>query len=335
MKILITGVAGLIGSNFARWLFEHTEHKVHGVDNLSCGLRSNIPWSLSWDNITLGCGSNQFESMMHTFQPDVVYHFAAYAAECLSPFVRRFNYLNNLVATAEVVNACLNCGTKRLVFTSSMATYGRGAPPFDEADPCWPIDPYGVAKLACERDIQIAGEQHGLEWCIIRPHNVYGPGQICTQKYRNVFGIWMNRFQHKETLRIYGDGNQMRAFSYIEDILPCLLEAGTCPEAAGQIINLGGCKPVRINDAAAILCRVLGPGAKIEHCDARHEVQFAWSTTEKSTRILGYQDRTILDSGLRHMWTWAKDLVHDIPSLPHLEVERGLPIYWRPAPSVV
>ena len=86
-----------------------------------------------------------------------MFHFAAYAAEGLSPFIRRFNYTNNLVATANVVNMCIKYNVQRLVFTSSMAVYGIGTPPFDETHAPNPTDPYGVAKYACEMDIQTDG----------------------------------------------------------------------------------------------------------------------------------------------------------------------------------
>src|SRR5690606_11980832 len=115
---------------------------------------------------------------------EYVYHFAAYAAEGLSPFIRQYNYTNNLVSTANIVNKCIEFSVKRLIFTSSMAVYGAGNPPFNESDATAPIDPYGVAKLACEMDIRIAGDQHGLDWCIIRPHNVYGDNQNIWDRYR-------------------------------------------------------------------------------------------------------------------------------------------------------
>ena len=102
-----------------------------------------------------------------------------------------------------------------------MATYGNGNGeiPFTEETPQIPIDPYGVAKLACEMDIKIAGEQHRLDWCIIRPHNVYGDKQNIWDVYRNVLGIWMYQLLNNEDITIYGDGTQTRAFSHIDDIL--------------------------------------------------------------------------------------------------------------------
>lgn len=326
MKILITGIAGLLGSNLAKWIIANTDNEVVGIDDLSCGLEANIPRDLHWHRKQLG--HDVCERIFEDERPDVVYHFAAYAAECLSPFIRTFNYRNNLVATAELVNACINHRVQRLVFTSSMAVYGDGDPPFEETDWCHPIDPYGNAKLACERDIQIAGQQHGLPWTIIRPHNVYGPGQVITQQYRNVFGIWMWRHMHGETMRIYGDGSQQRAFSYIGDILQPLYLAGTKPDASRQVINLGGSRPVTINQAAHALADVMGDLPAIEYCQPRHEVHQAWCTTDKSERLLGYRDATSLEDGLHAMWDWARRTDQQCAPTPPIEVEDGMPDYW-------
>lgn len=91
----------------------------------------------------------------------------------MSPFIRKFNYENNLISTTNIINECIRYDVKRLVFTSSMAVYGNAIAPFKEDYIPNPIDPYGIAKYACEMDISVAGKQHGLDWCIIRPHNVY------------------------------------------------------------------------------------------------------------------------------------------------------------------
>jgi len=326
--ILITGVAGLIGSNFARWLLAHTDHEVVGIADLSCGLRSNIPDAIdTWYDATIG--TDEIGEIFEAEKPDIVYHFAAYAAEGLSPFIRCYNYRNNLVATADVVNQCITHKVQRLVFTSSMAVYGNGNPPFDEVDHRQPIDPYGIAKAAAEQDIQIAGLQHGLDWCIIRPHNVYGPGQVYGQQYRNVLTIWMNRYRRGLPLRIYGAGSQRRAFSYVGDCLPCLYAAGLSAEASHQVVNLGGERDVSILEVAELLTELL-PGATLEHCEPRHEVKHAWCTTEKSKQLLGYVEHTSLETGLCQLWNWlsTQPIEHDPPTID-MEVTEGLYSFWR------
>ena len=194
MNILITGVAGLLGSRLADWIIENQpDAKIVGIDDLSGGYYENINKNVTFYQLNLVDDNIDWIFNIHKF--DYVYHMAAYAAEGLSPFIRSYNYQNNLVATSRIINECIKYDVKRLIFTSTLAVYGHGdGNIFDEKQIPKPIDPYGVAKYGCEMDIQIAGEQHGLDWCIIRPHNVYGVNQNIWDKYRNVLGIWM--YQH-------------------------------------------------------------------------------------------------------------------------------------------
>lgn len=326
--ILITGVAGLIGSRMATWVLDNiSEARVVGVDDLSGGYTENVDPRVEFHK--MDCVSDEFTALVESIKPKFVYHFAAYAAEGLSPFIRKHNYQNNLMSTANVVNACINNNVSRLVFTSSMAVYGDSTPPFDETMIRNPIDPYGVAKSSCERDIEIAGEQHGLDWCIIRPHNVYGRNQNIWDKYRNVLGIWMYRYINGNSLTIYGNGEQKRAFSYIDDCLEPFWRAAVLPEASKQIINLGGTKEYSINEAADALISVMGGGDK-EYLEGRHEVKYAWSTWQKSVDILGYKDTISLEEGLDLMWNWAKTQPNrQQKKWNSYEVDKGIYSYWK------
>jgi UDP-glucose 4-epimerase len=356
ITVLITGIAGHIGSALARWILDKVpDCRIVGIDDLSCGYRENIPRNsqlatpnsqlpndtrITWHRVSLGDGLRQSDlaAVSADARPDYVFHLAAYAAEGLSPFCRLYNYRSNLLATAEVLNAILEMGTvKRLVYTSSIAVYGRGSPPFGEGAACRPIDPYGVAKLACEQDIRIAGEQHGLDWCILRPHNVYGPGQSLWQKYRNVLGIWMAQHLQGKPLTIFGDGSQRRAFSFIYDCLPAIWRAAIEPTASRQTINLGGIEPITIWQVARQLAEVMDEKGEVrlEILPTRHEVAAAWCTAGKSRQFLGYEDRTPLAAGLAAMWQWARDAWHRYPErrgsherIP-IELRRGLYGAWR------
>ena len=210
-----------------------------------------------------------------------------------------------------------------------MAVYGHGKSPFDERDIPEPVDPYGVAKYACEMDIKIAGEQHGLDWCIIRPHNVYGEKQNIWDKYRNVLGIWMYQYINKEPMTIFGDGEQTRAFSYIGDCIEPLYKAGMQPNCSKEIINLGGTKFYTINEANKILRDVIGGGEKV-HKEARHEVKDAHSTWSKSEKLLEYKDVTSLHDGLQQMWVWAKTQPNNMRKFwESYEIEKGVYEYWE------
>ena len=310
----------------AEWVLEnHPSCQIIGIDDLSGGYKEHVPTQVEFHALDLA--KDEISSLFKGV--DIVYHFAAYAAEGLSPFIRKFNYSCNLVATANVVNACIEHQVGRLVFTSSMAVYGVGTPPFQETDIPSPIDPYGVAKFACEMDIKIAGEQHGLDWCIIRPHNVYGRNQNIWDRYRNVLGIWMYQYKKGLPFTIFGDGSQQRAFSSIDDCLVPLWKAGTDPRASKQIINIGSWKYYCIKEASEVLKKVIGDG-DTKHEEARHEVKDALPSHEKSVQLLDYEDKTSLESGLRDMWNWAKNQP-DRPqkSWDSYELEKGIYGFWK------
>lgn len=329
-SILITGNAGLLGSKMADWLLVyHPEYEVVGIDNLFGGYLDNIDpkvifykRDLTTDSITDIFDKHEFE---------YVFHFAAYAPEGLSTFMRMFTDKNNMLSTDNIINECVNHKVKRLVFTSSMAVYGNGehyGKRFKEYDTPHPLDPYAVSKYACELNIKNAGSIHGLDWCIIRPHNLYGTKQNIWDRYRNVLGIWMYRTLKNEPIYIYGDGKQTRAFSYVDDCLEPLWAAATSPRASKQIINLGATKGYTIKEAAEILCSITG-AQNIEYKEARYEVKHAVPSSAKSKDILGYEDKTTLEEGIKTMWEWAMEQPERTQFIPEkYEIEHGIYGYW-------
>jgi UDP-glucose 4-epimerase len=329
MKVLITGVAGLLGSRLADYIIENVPNvEVVGIDDLSGGYKENVNSKVTfWEmNLVEHPIENCFEN--HKF--DYVFHLAAYAAEGLSPFIRQYNYENNLVATARILNQCIKHNVKRLVFTSTLAVYGHGEGGiFDEKQQQTPIDPYGVAKYGCEMDIQIAGEQHGLDWCIIRPHNVYGRNQNIWDKYRNVLGIWMYQHLNGLPMTIFGDGEQTRAFSCIDDIVEPLWKSAILPTASKEIINLGGVEEWTVNKACEVLRNVIG-GGEVVYKEGRHEVKHAIPTWQKSIDILGFEHKTNFEDGLKDMWEWAQkqprrnQFVWDT-----YELDNGIYSFWK------
>ncbi|MDC1392000.1 NAD-dependent epimerase/dehydratase family protein [Flavobacteriaceae bacterium] len=328
-KVLITGIAGLIGSRLADWIIENKpDVEIIGVDDLSGGYIENINPKVEFWKMDLVDGP--VENIFISHKIDYVFHFAAYAAEGLSPFIRAYNYDNNLKATARIVNECIKNDIKRLVFTSTLAVYGHGSGGiFEETQQPAPIDPYGVAKYACEMDIQIAGEQHGLDWCIIRPHNVYGLKQNIWDKYRNVLGIWMFQHINGKPMTIFGDGKQTRAFSYIDDSLEPLWNSAVLSEASKQIINLGGIEEISIKDASTILRDVIGQG-EIVHLEARHEVKHSIPTFQKSVDIIGFKHLTSMSEGLTNMWEWAKKQPMKEQFIwEEYELEKGIYSFWK------
>lgn len=330
-SILITGVAGLIGSRMSDWIIEnHPEYEVVGIDNLFGGYIENVndkvvfyKRDLSTDNI-----SDIFEQ----YKFEYVYHFAAYAAEGLSPFMRKFNYSNNVLSTVNIINNCINYGVKRLIYTSSMSVYGWGLKKgysFSEDDRPEPIDPYAISKYACELDIKVAGEQHGLDWCIVRPHNVYGIKQNIWDKYRNVLGIWMVQAISNKPMTIYGDGEQTRAFSYIDDCLESFWNAAILTEASKEIINVGGEYGHTINEAMKTFINISGYD-NVVYMEPRHEVKYAVPSCIKSKEILGYNQTTSLEEGLKSMWEWAKTQPKRTQyKWENYEINKGIYEYWK------
>ena len=329
MKVLITGVAGLLGSRLADYIIENVPNaEVVGIDDLSGGYKENVNPKIEFWQMDLL--THPIENCFEVNKFDYVFHLAAYAAEGLSPFIRQYNYENNLVVTSRIVNQCIKHNVKRLVFTSTLAVYGHGEGGiFDENQQQAPIDPYGVAKYACEMDIQIAGEQHGLDWCIIRPHNVYGRNQNIWDKYRNVLGIWMYQHLNGLPMTIFGDGEQTRAFSCIDDIVEPLWKSAILSEASKEIINLGGIEEWTINDACKVLQEVVG-GGTINYKEGRHEVKHAIPTWQKSIDILGFEHKIELKDGLKDMWEWAqKQPKREQFVWDSYEIDNGIYSFWK------
>lgn len=330
-SILITGVAGLLGSRLADWIIEnHGEYDVVGIDNLFGGYIENVNEKVVFYKRDLSC--DDLSDIFEKHDIKYVFHFAAYAPEGLSYFMPMFNDTSNMLATDNVIKECVKNNVKRLVYTSSMAVYGWGkndGKPFNEDDTPSPIDPYGVAKYACEQNIKIMGDHFGLDWCIIRPHNVYGVKQNIWDRYRNVLGIWMYQILNDEPMLIYGDGEQTRAFSFIDDCLEAFWNAAVREEASKQIVNVGGEIGYTINEAAKALCEITGYD-KVEHREARHEVKHATTTADKSKKILGYKQSTTLKDGLIQMWEWAKTQPkREQYKWENYEIEKGIYTYWK------
>ena len=330
MKILVTGIAGLLGSRLADWIIKNTDHQVVGIDDLSGGYVENIPQGCNFyaENIV---NLSKIKEIFEKEKPDIVYHFAAYAAEGLSPFIRKYNYENNLIASTNLITSAIQHGVKRFVFASSMSVYGdKYEPPFSEELQQFPIDPYGIAKYSVEQDLRVAYEQHGLEYTIVRPHNFYGVNQNIWDKYRNVLGIWMYQIMNEMQPTIFGDGEQRRAFSYVDDSIIPFWNASQKDECVNQTINLGGIKDYSINEACSILLKVTGTKLKPVYLEQRHEAKHAWSTWDKSVDLLEFDHKVDLEEGLTKMWEWAKSQPNRERFVwENYELDKGLYKYWK------
>jgi UDP-glucose 4-epimerase len=264
---------------------------------------------------------------------ELVYHLAAYAAEGLSHFIKRFNYTNNVIGSVNLINASVNNDVDCFVFTSSIAVYGANQVPMREDMRPEPEDSYGIAKLAVERELAVSHEMWGLDYSILRPHNVYGELQNIGDRYRNVLGIYVNQIMQGEPLSIFGDGEQTRAFSYVGDVAPAIAEAPFTPGARGEVFNVGADRPYTVNQLADVVRAAMGaPDHPVVHLDARNEVVHAYADHSKTRRVFGERETTPLELGVRRMADWAREHgPRATESFGAIEVERGLPDSWREA----
>lgn len=324
---LVTGGAGFIGSHVASELIQKG-HTVVILDDLSGGNRDNIPPRAQFEHGSI-LDHALIQSLFEKYSFDNVFHLAAYAAEGLSHFIKRFNYQNNLIGSVNLINASVNHSVKCFVFTSSIAVYGHAPLPMTEETVPLPLDSYGIAKYAVESELQISHEIFGLNYVIFRPHNVYGEHQNIGDRYRNVIGIFMNQIMQGQPLTVFGDGSQTRAFSYIGDIAPIIASAVDTPQAYNQIFNIGADTPYAINDLAQSVMRAMAIQGEIVHLPARHEVSHAYSDHSKLQRIFGERATTSLDQGLARMAAWAKVVGPRVsPSFKDIEIARNLPPIW-------
>ena len=301
---LVTGGAGFIGSHVARWCVD-MGHQVVVLDDLSGGFADQVP-----EGAELVRGSVTDErlvsSLFERHRFDYVYHLAAYAAEGLSHFIRRFNYTNNLIGTVNLINEAVKAGSRCFVFTSSIAVYGKGQLPMSEDMVPRPEDPYGISKYAAELDLAAAHEQFGLRYVVFRPHNVYGEHQNFADPYRNVLGIFMSQILRGEPLTIFGDGEQTRAFTHIDDVAPHITRCVDNPAAWNQVFNIGADRPYTVNVLARTVADAFGVELRTRYLPARNEVAHAYATHEKSSRILHADPAVDLDEGIRRMAQWVR-----------------------------
>ncbi len=305
-KILVTGAGGFIGSWIADTLVEKGE-EVIGIDDFSGGNRENYRGNYDMFTIDLAVAS-QVEQVIKREKPEIIFHCASCAREGASAFQPLYVSQTNFQAFMNLIEPAINYGFKKLIFTSSMAVYGNQKSPSSEDMPRQPVDVYGINKTAIEQSIEVLADVHEFDYVIIRPHNVFAERQSLTDKFRNVVAIFMNRIMRKEPLYIYGDGDQIRAFSYIEDSLPCYIRC-LDDDIKNEIINIGGMHPITINKLADLVCEAMGVSKDYPRKylpDRPREVKRAWCSWQKSVELLGYEEKVGYEEGIKRMAMWAK-----------------------------
>lgn len=326
-RVLITGVAGFIGSHLAYHCLK-LGFDVIGVDDLSGGFRENVPESVDFRQGTV-TDAEWVAGLWSDGPYEYVYHLAAYAAEGLSHFIRRYNYQTNLVGSINLINQSILHDVKCFVFTSSIVVYGANQTPMTEEMVPRLEDPYGISKYAVELDLAAAHEMFGLPYVVFRPHNVYGERQNVADKYRNVIGIFINQVMSGKPMSVFGDGLQTRAFSHIDDVAPIIAAGPTVPSAYQEVFNVGADRPYTVLELGEEVARAFGVEPDVLHLPARNEVVHAFASHEKSRRVFEHQDAIPLTEGIGRMVGWAREHGARKPiKFSNIEVPIKLPQSW-------
>lgn len=297
MNILITGVAGLVGSSLAKELSK--SHNIIGVDNLIGGYIDNIPKNINFVN--KDCQELTSDVFLGI---DVVIHAACTPHEGLSIFSPKTITDNTFGISMNVLKCAIQANVKKFIFTSSMARYGtQDTVPFTEDMRPKPQDPYGISKYAFEESLKVLSEVHGMEYVIVVPHNIIGPGQVYNDPFRNVAGIMINRMVSNRQPIIYGNGLQMRCFSDISDIIDPIVKIVETNVGNGEVINIGpDSNFITILELAEKIASLLDFNLNpIYLPDRPKEVRFANCSANKARAILGYSPQTTLDTTLKNM----------------------------------
>jgi len=327
-KVLVTGGAGFIGSHVVDEIIKLGMTPIV-LDDLSGGFRKNVNPKAIFKKGSI-TDEKLVKDLFKKYDFIYVYHLAAYAAEGLSHFIKKFNYENNLIGSINLINASVNHRVECFVFTSSIAVYGKNQLPMREDITPIPEDSYGVAKLSVEKELEISKRMFGLNYTIFRPHNVYGERQNIGDKYRNVIGIFMNQIMQKKPLTIFGNGKQTRAFTYIKDISPIIARSPLIEKAYNNIFNIGADNVYTVKSLTQEVCRAMNvKKIKIRHLPPRNEVKHAYSDHSKVYKFFTYRARYSLKEGLKNMAEWALKVgPRKSNKFRNIEIGKNIPSVW-------
>jgi UDP-glucose 4-epimerase len=183
--------------------------------------------------------------------------------------------------------------------------------------------------LAVEQELRVSHEIFGLDYVVFRPHNVYGERQNIGDRYRNVVGIFMNQLMKGEPMSIFGDGEQQRAFTHINDVAPLIADSVDFPAARNEVFNVGADVPHTVNHLAKIIAEAMGKECNVTHLDPRNEVKIAFSDHSRAENVFGARKKIPLEDGIRGMAGWVKDFGSRESSIfDDIEIPKNLPASW-------
>jgi len=303
--VLVTGVAGFLGSHVADAMLAEGR-EVRGIDNMLDGYKENVPDGVNFR--VADCRSvDDYLDLVRDVE--IVFHCAAAPYDGMSVFAPFLVHEHTAGATVAMLSAAVRSGVDRFVHCSSMARYGDLNPPFTEDMPPRPATPYGISKYAADLQVHAIAEVHGMEYNIAVPHNIIGTRQRYDDPYRNVAAIMINRALRGLQPVVYGDGSQLRCFSFVSDVVSCLTRLGTDPDVRGEIVNVGPDEgAVSVLELAETICQLTGLPFDPVFVPARPlEVHHATCSSDKARRLLGYRTEVSLREGLAEMVEWIAE----------------------------
>jgi len=318
-KVVITGISGLLGSTFARYLINRDGYEVVGIDNMIGGVEGNVPERAKYIR-----GDIQDTALLTEIceGADCVFHTAALPYEGLSVFSPACTVNSIVSGTVSVASACLANNVRLLINCSSMARYGDQIPPFTEDMPRKPVDPYGLAKAQAEEHLELLHEIHGLNFVTVVPHNVIGVGQRYYDPFRNVVGIMINRTLQGKPIVVYGDGEQKRSFSNVYDCIEAVYKIMTSNrELAKEVYNIGpDDNEISIKQLAYKVGHFCEKYPNLQHFpDRPREVKNAFCSSDKIRKEFNYNAAITVDQTLKDMIAWIKPQVREFEY--HLPLE--------------
>jgi len=299
-RVLVTGGAGFVGSHLVNSLLKEG-HRVVALDNLSTGAIENLPVRRKKGFLFIKGDIRDNNDVRKALNDvDVVFHMAAIIDVPLS--VKKPLIVNdvNVSGTLKLLEACLKHDVRRFIYASSCAVYG--APqylPIDENHPIIPQSPYGISKLTSEHFCRIFHEIHGLETISLRFFNIYGKRQV-KGPYSGVITKFAERLKEKKSPVIFGDGEQTRDFLHVNDAVNACMLALRNKTYVGKIINIGSGKETTINELVSLLIELSAKTniKPVYKPPRKGDILRSWANIEKAKKLLGYQPKVDLESGL-------------------------------------